>query len=159
MRVPKESPQARISRGTSRTRTLQPRPSRRRPTPRSDAPRQRSGWEIFKGWHSEPSFYREVYARTVATITSVGVVYVLGVFFGYFNARPLVAFSIIAAAYSTAVSTFLGVQRWRKRRREKSGVRLSPAEEEASRRQYGRLLIVNTLVLGVVVVVTSIYGL
>jgi hypothetical protein len=47
-----------------------------------------TGWEVFKGWHREQSFWREVYARTVAGLSTVFVVFVVGVAVGAITLTP-----------------------------------------------------------------------
>lgn len=44
--------------------------------------------ETFASWHREPSLYREIYARTVATLIAAGVVYLIAVAAGYVSERP-----------------------------------------------------------------------
>ncbi len=40
-------------------------------------------WATFKGWHGESSFWREIYARTVAGLCTAAVIFLFAVAAGY----------------------------------------------------------------------------
>ncbi|WP_457203004.1 hypothetical protein [Nocardioides sp. HB32] len=59
--------------------------------------------EIFASWHQEPSLYREIYARTVATLIAAGVIYLIAVAAGYVSKKPaqVAIVTVVAAGVAT----------------------------------------------------------
>lgn len=52
-------------------------------------------WQTFKGWHSEATFYREIYTRTLATLTAALVIYLVALAAGLVSARPALVVLIL----------------------------------------------------------------
>lgn len=59
----------------------------------------------FIGWHRQPSFWREVYTRSVSTLVAAFVAYLIAVISGQVTIRPLLV--VLWAAFGLSCSWFL----------------------------------------------------
>ncbi len=60
---------------------------------------------VFAGWHREPSLWREIYTRTVATLLAAFVAYLVALISGQVTARPL--FVVLWAVFGISVLALL----------------------------------------------------
>ena len=72
------------------------------------------GRDMFKGWHTEPSFWREVYARTVASVAAAVVIFLAAVAGGYVSLHRSVALFAVNIIVTLTVGGYLG--KWATRR-------------------------------------------
>ena len=71
----------------------------------------RAPWlTTLKGWHHEPSLYREVYARALSAVIAASVIYVGAAVLGYVQRGPLFAVLNTAAVLLTLVWAFYAFQ-------------------------------------------------
>ncbi|GAA3562517.1 hypothetical protein GCM10022197_17680 [Microlunatus spumicola] len=121
-------------------------------------PPRRSRLDVYKGWHREPSFYREVYARSV----SAALVGLLGIAlasaFGIISRKPLAYFSIGILVFSVGWFVYGFAQARKVQKLEKSST-ASREEVEFYDRRVRRLLVANAILFTIFAVVTTVLGL
>ncbi|WP_457202987.1 hypothetical protein [Nocardioides sp. HB32] len=56
----------------------------------------RDHWDTFKSWHGQESLYREIYARTVATLAAALVIYLVAAMAGLVDREPATLVAAVA---------------------------------------------------------------
>jgi hypothetical protein len=61
-------------------------------------------WAQFRSWHKQSSLYREIYARTVATLLAAFVIVVVGGLVGAVDGRPVIVLMTIVAGMTVVLA-------------------------------------------------------
>lgn len=77
------------------------------PTP---PPARRSAWQIFAGWHREPSLWRDVYVRALSALIVAAVIYSVAVMNRLVSAKPLVYLFFVFALTGLVWNAYVIVQ-------------------------------------------------
>lgn len=107
-------------------------------------------WITFRSWHGEPSFWREVYARTFATLCAALVVYVVAALAGLVDTKPLSVVGIILLIITTPPLVYLSadmIAHWKDLRMSRDWS-LTPPRNDSERRI--RLVYERALPIGLV---------
>jgi hypothetical protein len=121
----------------------------------------RDHWDEFKSWHSGPALYREIYARTAATLLAAAVIYLIAAISGLVSVQPLavVGVPLLVVGLGCLVFSVVGTAKRWKLVRPLFVVwnnHTSP-EMEHAKRLYTRLIIgIYSTLMGSIFIITAV---
>jgi len=119
-------------------------------------------WALFRSWHGEASFWREVYVRMIAALGAAGVIYVIAALAGLVTMTPLAVVGILMVAGTTPFLVYWWVDmiaHWKDLRMGHDWS-LTPPRDDAERRirtVYTRALPVELIwVIGCALIIAMV---